>query len=67
MDGDINRDWTNVDWKAERFDRDERIVVTASVNSNTIRVYEFGEDMPFNMARCFNDMLAALKQHRKQP
>jgi hypothetical protein len=67
MTGDINRDWKNVDWKAERFQRDERIVVTASVNGHQVRSYEFSDGQPAEVARLFDDMLAALKQHRGQP
>ena len=67
MNGDINRDWKNVDWKAEHFQRDERIVVTGSVNGRQVRSYEFSDGLPTELARLFNDMLAALKQHRRQP
>ncbi len=66
MRGDINRDWTNVDWKAERFQRDERIVVTGSVNGRQVRSYEFSNGLPTELARMFDDMLAALKQHREK-
>lgn len=64
MTGDINRDWKAVDWKAEMFQRDKRIVVTASIGGWVVRSYEFSDGFPAEQARMFDDMLAALNQHR---
>lgn len=67
MHGDINRDWTNVDWYACTSDFDNRITVSATVNGAQVRAYDFSTaDLPPEAARLFNDMLAALKQHRGQ-
>jgi len=65
--GDINRDWTNVDWSAVRSDFDNKITVSATVNGTEIRSYEFDTGIPPTAARLFNDMMAALKQHREKP
>lgn len=67
MKGDINRDWTNVDWHAVSWDFDRRVTVSATVNGHQIRAYEFDTaHLPTDAARFMNDMLEALKQHREQ-
>ena len=68
MTGDINRDWKNVDWYAAQSDFDKRITVSATVNGTQVRAYDIdARSMTAETARLFNDMLAALKQHRGQP
>jgi hypothetical protein len=64
--GDINRDWKNVDWHAVSSGFDRRVTVSATVNGVEIRTYEFDTGIPPTAAHLFNDMLAALKQHRGQ-
>lgn len=65
MKGDINRDWKVVDWSWTASDFDKRMTVSATVNGWEVRNYEFPvNDIPADAARLFNDMLAALKQHR---
>lgn len=68
MDGDINRDWKNVDWHVVSWDFDRRITASALVNGHQVRAYEFDKaHLPADAARLMDDMLAALKQHRGQP
>jgi len=68
MHGDINRDWKIVDWHAVSSDFDDRLTVSATVNGFQVRAYDLDKsDMTMEMARLFDDMLAALKQHRGQP
>lgn len=65
MDGDINRDWKNVDWHVVSWDFDRRITASATVNGHQVRAYEFDTScLSTDAARFMNDMLAALKQHR---
>lgn len=67
MHGDINRDWTNVDWHWVRTEFDRKVTVSATVNGTEVRSYEFDTGIPFTAARLIDDLLMAVRQHRGQP
>lgn len=67
MKGNINRDWTNVDWYAVSSNFDRRVTVSATVNGHQIRAYEFDtSEFSSEAARFMNDLLEAVKQHRSK-
>lgn len=65
MRGDINRDWTSVDWRAVSSGHMNIFAVSATVQGHEVRSYEFKDsDLSPEIARLLNDMMEALKQHR---